>query len=162
METDGTWAAVKRVAQVVEHVMETDLDLLLVQWLCSRSLRRLVHRLSLLPAPDSINASVSSQSHSDPQEALKMAARRLPMLLACLAAVALLPARATESDQGCADGWSKFGSRCFKFFNEKKTWTDAEKSCHTVGANLPSVHSLEENNFILDLIKTATGSNSRT
>ncbi|XP_055007211.1 galactose-specific lectin nattectin-like [Boleophthalmus pectinirostris] len=109
-----------------------------------------------------INASVSSQSHSDPQEALKMAARRLLMLLACLAAVALLPARAAEDDPGCADGWSKFGSRCFKFFNVKKTWTDAEKSCHEHCANLPSIHSLEEHNFIVNLIKTASGGDTRT
>ncbi|XP_055006938.1 ladderlectin-like [Boleophthalmus pectinirostris] len=86
-----------------------------------------------------------------------MAARRLLMLLACLAAVALLPARAAEDDPGCADGWSKFGSRCFKFLNDKRTWTEAEKSCHDLGANLPSIHSLEESNFIKDLINSATG-----
>ncbi|XP_055007212.1 galactose-specific lectin nattectin-like [Boleophthalmus pectinirostris] len=116
---------------------------------------------------------VSAESlHSDPKEALKMAARRLPMLLACFAAVALLSARRLKvilhhicfssfalivSDEGCADGWSRFDSRCFKFFNDVKTWTDAEKSCHSLGANLPSIHSAKENTFIKDLINSATG-----
>ncbi|KAK7933322.1 hypothetical protein WMY93_004218 [Mugilogobius chulae] len=92
-----------------------------------------------------------------------MAALRLLMLF-CLTSPAVLtaPAKAAEGNQGCAEGWTKFGSRCFKLINEKITWFDAEKSCHSLGANLASIHSAEENSFITDLIKTATGSNSET
>ncbi|KAK7881150.1 hypothetical protein WMY93_029559 [Mugilogobius chulae] len=91
-----------------------------------------------------------------------MAALRLLMLV-CLTAPAVLTAPATaEADPGCAEGWTKFGSRCFKFISERKTWLDAEKSCLSLGANLVSIHSAEENDFISDLIKTATGSSTIT
>ncbi|KAK7933318.1 hypothetical protein WMY93_004214 [Mugilogobius chulae] len=85
-------------------------------------------------------------------------------MLFCLTAPAVLtaPAKAAEGNQGCAEGWTKFGSRCFKLINEKITWFDAEKSCHSLGANLASIHSAEENDFITDLIKTATGSDPST
>ncbi|XP_072291704.1 galactose-specific lectin nattectin-like [Eucyclogobius newberryi] len=92
-----------------------------------------------------------------------MAARRLPILFMSLAVAALLTPRAmAEGDQGCDEGWTQFGSRCFKFFSEIKTWTDAEKSCHSFGANLPSIHSEAQNTFIVDLIVKATGQNTRT
>uniref|UniRef100_A0A8C6TC13 C-type lectin domain-containing protein n=1 Tax=Neogobius melanostomus TaxID=47308 RepID=A0A8C6TC13_9GOBI len=62
----------------------------------------------------------------------------------------------------CPEGWTLFGTRCFKFFDSKLTWTEAEKSCQTHGANLASIHSAEENAFVVDLIKNATGENRWT
>jgi len=26
----------------------------------------------------------------------------------------------------CPDGWEKFGSQCFKYFSESKSWAEAE------------------------------------
>uniref|UniRef100_A0A8C6UL31 C-type lectin domain-containing protein n=1 Tax=Neogobius melanostomus TaxID=47308 RepID=A0A8C6UL31_9GOBI len=65
-------------------------------------------------------------------------------------------------NKGCPEGWTPFGTRCFKFFDSKLTWTNAEKSCQSHGANLASIHSIEENKFIVDLIKKATGENRQT
>ncbi|XP_072307368.1 galactose-specific lectin nattectin-like [Eucyclogobius newberryi] len=92
-----------------------------------------------------------------------MAARRLPILFLSLAVAALLTPRAmAEGDQGCDEGWTQSGSRFFKFFSEGMTWTDAEKSCHLFGANLPSIHSEAQNTFIVDLIFKVTGQNTYT
>ncbi|KAK7933324.1 hypothetical protein WMY93_004220 [Mugilogobius chulae] len=65
-------------------------------------------------------------------------------------------------ETSCADDWTRFGSRCFKYIQETKTWIDAEKSCQTLGANLASIHSAEENDFILDMIQKETGARTRT
>ncbi|XP_072318792.1 galactose-specific lectin nattectin-like [Eucyclogobius newberryi] len=88
-----------------------------------------------------------------------MAARCLPILFLSLAVAALLTPRAmAEGDQGCDEGWTQSGSRCFKFFSEEKSWTGAEKSCHSLDANLPSIHSEAQNTFIIK----ATGKNTLT
>ncbi|XP_055007218.1 galactose-specific lectin nattectin-like [Boleophthalmus pectinirostris] len=87
-----------------------------------------------------------------------MAARGLHILLGCLATAALLtPPAVAEGDQDCADGWTKFDSHCFKFFEEQKTWTEAEKSCHSLNGNLASIHSEDENTFVVGMIVEATG-----
>uniref|UniRef100_A0A8C6S6I8 C-type lectin domain-containing protein n=1 Tax=Neogobius melanostomus TaxID=47308 RepID=A0A8C6S6I8_9GOBI len=65
-------------------------------------------------------------------------------------------------NKGCPDGWTPFGTRCFKFFDSHFSWTQAEKSCQSHGANLASIHSAEENAFVVDLIKEATGENRKT
>uniref|UniRef100_A0A8C6TA81 C-type lectin domain-containing protein n=1 Tax=Neogobius melanostomus TaxID=47308 RepID=A0A8C6TA81_9GOBI len=65
-------------------------------------------------------------------------------------------------NKGCPEGWTPFGTRCFKLFDSKLTWTEAEKSCKSHGANLASIHSAEENAFVVDLIKKATGENRWT
>uniref|UniRef100_A0A8C6SEX0 C-type lectin domain-containing protein n=1 Tax=Neogobius melanostomus TaxID=47308 RepID=A0A8C6SEX0_9GOBI len=82
--------------------------------------------------------------------------------LLCLAGALLTTGTPVNNDHGCPEGWSPFGTRCFKFFNTKATWTVAEKSCQSHGANLASIHSTEENTFIVALINQATGENRRT
>uniref|UniRef100_A0AAV2L344 C-type lectin domain-containing protein n=1 Tax=Knipowitschia caucasica TaxID=637954 RepID=A0AAV2L344_KNICA len=91
-----------------------------------------------------------------------MAAALLALLLAFVSLGTGLVIRPIGGDQGCENGWTPFDSRCYKFFNRKSSWMDAETSCLRVGANLVSVHSLEENTFIGDLIFKATGSNTGT
>uniref|UniRef100_A0A8C6WG73 C-type lectin domain-containing protein n=1 Tax=Neogobius melanostomus TaxID=47308 RepID=A0A8C6WG73_9GOBI len=82
--------------------------------------------------------------------------------LLCLAAALLTTGAPVNSDHGCPEGWSPFGTRCFKFFGSLVTWTQAEKSCQSRGANLASIHNPEENAFVVDLIKKDNGENQLT
>ncbi|XP_040887714.1 ladderlectin [Toxotes jaculatrix] len=56
----------------------------------------------------------------------------------------------------CPYGWSHYGKRCFIFINAPKTWTEAEIYCQFDGANLASVHSYEENHFVMSLTRGNT------
>eukprot|EP00091_Calanus_sinicus_P009712 TRINITY_DN22593_c0_g1_i1.p1 TRINITY_DN22593_c0_g1~~TRINITY_DN22593_c0_g1_i1.p1 ORF type:complete len:118 (-),score=18.60 TRINITY_DN22593_c0_g1_i1:183-536(-) len=51
----------------------------------------------------------------------------------------------------CRDGWTGWGSHCYKLFKEKLSWNDAQSRCENEGSNLASVQSLEENGFLLKL-----------
>ncbi|XP_041096216.1 macrophage mannose receptor 1-like [Polyodon spathula] len=62
----------------------------------------------------------------------------------------------------CLKGWVSFNSRCYQYVQVKKTWADAELFCLSVGGNLASVHSVEENNFIQNLINKNDASNTIT
>ncbi|KAK7884654.1 hypothetical protein WMY93_027777 [Mugilogobius chulae] len=57
----------------------------------------------------------------------------------------------------CPEGWSRFQSRCFMFFHSPKSWIDAELSCIHAGGNLASVHSLDDNQYLGDLVFRVTG-----
>ncbi|KAM9750923.1 galactose-specific lectin nattectin-like [Menidia menidia] len=57
----------------------------------------------------------------------------------------------------CPSGWTQFGSRCFIFHYTTKTWIDAENHCLSIGGNLASIHSAEENKFLSDLVLRVTG-----
>ncbi|XP_028447978.1 galactose-specific lectin nattectin-like [Perca flavescens] len=57
----------------------------------------------------------------------------------------------------CPPNWTQFGSRCFAFYIQTKTWIDAETFCQTIGGNLASIHSAEENTFLRDFINQVTG-----
>ncbi|XP_073319717.1 lactose-binding lectin l-2-like [Pagrus major] len=54
---------------------------------------------------------------------------------------------------GCPMFWYGFNGRCYKYVATQLTWADAELYCLSEGANLVSIHSLEEHNFIKALIK---------
>ncbi|XP_028446788.1 galactose-specific lectin nattectin isoform X2 [Perca flavescens] len=62
----------------------------------------------------------------------------------------------------CPPGWTHFGSRCFSFYFQRKTWVDAEKVCKAAGGNLASVHSAEEYDFLKTYIHQVTGENKVT
>ncbi|XP_031134272.1 C-type lectin domain family 10 member A-like [Sander lucioperca] len=59
----------------------------------------------------------------------------------------------------CPPGWTQFGSRCFSFNIQGKSWTDAENFCNYDGGNLASVHSEEEHVFLRTFINQVTGAN---
>ncbi|XP_073319112.1 lactose-binding lectin l-2-like [Pagrus major] len=54
---------------------------------------------------------------------------------------------------GCPMFWYSFNSRCYKYVATPLTWADAELYCLSEGANLVSIHSLEEQDFVKSLIK---------
>ena len=39
------------------------------------------------------------------------------------------PSTAEPPTNDCKAGWSVFNGKCYKYFNEKKTWDDAEVRC---------------------------------
>ncbi|XP_060932845.1 lactose-binding lectin l-2-like [Limanda limanda] len=53
----------------------------------------------------------------------------------------------------CPSFWFSFNNRCYKYVSTHMTWADAELYCVSQGANLVSIHSLDEANFVKDLIK---------
>ncbi|XP_033855407.2 lectin-like [Acipenser ruthenus] len=62
----------------------------------------------------------------------------------------------------CLKGWVGFNDRCYQYVKDKKTWADAELYCLSIGGNLASVHSVEENNFIQNLINKNDASDAFT
>ncbi|XP_071372765.1 ladderlectin-like [Centroberyx affinis] len=67
-------------------------------------------------------------------------------------------AQKLDASDSCPPGWSSHGSRCFIFNNNPLNWVQAEQHCLTIGANLASVHSLEEYQFIQEMVKGSSGS----
>ncbi|XP_044191068.1 lactose-binding lectin l-2-like [Thunnus albacares] len=53
----------------------------------------------------------------------------------------------------CPMFWFSFQGRCYKYVSTHMTWADAELHCVSEKANLVSIHSLEEHNFVTSLIK---------
>nr|Q71RQ0.1 RecName: Full=Snaclec stejaggregin-A subunit beta-1; Flags: Precursor [Trimeresurus stejnegeri]AAQ15167.1 stejaggregin-A beta chain-1 [Trimeresurus stejnegeri] len=51
----------------------------------------------------------------------------------------------------CPLGWSSYDEHCYKVFNQRKTWDDAEKFCtqQHKGSHLLSFHSSEEVDFVV-------------
>ncbi|XP_069046937.1 galactose-specific lectin nattectin-like [Lepisosteus oculatus] len=58
----------------------------------------------------------------------------------------------------CPPGWLSFGDRYFKHIGTQKTWADVEIECIKLDGNLASVHSEEENTFLLQLINSIKAS----
>ncbi|XP_044026914.1 lactose-binding lectin l-2-like [Siniperca chuatsi] len=53
----------------------------------------------------------------------------------------------------CPMFWYSFNGRCYKYVATHMTWADAELNCVSERANLVSIHSLKEENFVKSLIK---------
>ncbi|XP_051983299.1 ladderlectin [Xyrauchen texanus] len=62
----------------------------------------------------------------------------------------------------CPAGWSKFGSQCFKYFDEWKTWAEAEQQCIDHGGNLVSIHSAASHNFLKTFVQKQADTMTRT
>ena len=54
-------------------------------------------------------------------------------------------------EHGCADGWKAFESSCYIFIPNKVEWSAAQKECSDMNSDLVSIHSEEENNFVMTL-----------
>jgi len=64
----------------------------------------------------------------------------------------------------CFPGWAVHGTSCYKVFETKLNWKDAENHCQEYGGHLASIHSKEENEFIagLDSDKLWLGGSDKT
>ncbi|XP_053302119.1 lactose-binding lectin l-2 [Pleuronectes platessa] len=62
----------------------------------------------------------------------------------------------------CPMFWFSFNNRCYKYVAAQMTWADAELNCLSQGANLVSIHSLDEKNYIKALIKSFDPAEGKT
>ncbi|KAF4663342.1 hypothetical protein FOL46_004810 [Perkinsus olseni] len=60
------------------------------------------------------------------------------------------------SPDACDDGWVLYGSACYRFVDSLVDFFEAEARCNAMGANLASIHSEAENEFV----RTLTGGRS--
>ena len=51
----------------------------------------------------------------------------------------------------CPDNWRYFQGYCYRKVSPCNSWTNSQSQCAILGANLPSVHSQEENVFVQSL-----------
>ncbi|XP_041660726.1 galactose-specific lectin nattectin-like [Cheilinus undulatus] len=57
----------------------------------------------------------------------------------------------------CPPDWIQFERNCYKFNFSRLDWADSERACTGIGANLASVHTKEEYDFLRDTIHQVTG-----
>ncbi|XP_023254715.1 lactose-binding lectin l-2-like [Seriola lalandi dorsalis] len=62
----------------------------------------------------------------------------------------------------CPVFWFSFNGRCYKYVATRMSWADAELYCVSEGANLVSIHSLDEEDFVKSLIKNFDHTEQRT
>ncbi|XP_016517432.1 galactose-specific lectin nattectin-like [Poecilia formosa] len=67
-----------------------------------------------------------------------------------------------RSSPACPSGWTKYGNRCFYFYNSQMNWASAERACIRLGGNLASIHSSSEHSFLKALVRSKKGSYQRT
>ncbi|KAJ8284375.1 hypothetical protein COCON_G00032250 [Conger conger] len=53
----------------------------------------------------------------------------------------------------CDPGWQAFQMGCYRLTPEKKDWQEAQKTCHKMEANLISIHTVPELEFIIRNLK---------
>ncbi|XP_026204915.1 lactose-binding lectin l-2-like [Anabas testudineus] len=80
-----------------------------------------------------------------------------------LAAVSPADVPALKLQRGnCPPFWYSFEGRCYKYIATRITWAEAELYCVSQRANLVSIHSLEEENFVKSLIMNFDHAQGRT
>ncbi|XP_064170944.1 C-type mannose receptor 2-like [Anguilla rostrata] len=58
-----------------------------------------------------------------------------------------------EEQRDCGAGWLSFQAGCYRLTEEKKDWAEAQKICQKMEANLVSIHTLPELEFIINNLK---------
>ncbi|XP_060711145.1 CD209 antigen-like protein C isoform X2 [Hemiscyllium ocellatum] len=53
----------------------------------------------------------------------------------------------------CPEDWRRFQQNCYYFSSESKTWTEAQRACASLDANLVVINKPEEQAFIKTLIQ---------
>ncbi|XP_026203878.1 lactose-binding lectin l-2-like [Anabas testudineus] len=80
-----------------------------------------------------------------------------------LAAVSPADVPASQLQRGnCPPFWFSFRGRCYKYVSTRMTWAEAELYCVSERANLVSIHSLDEDNFVKSLIKNFDHAQGKT
>ena len=51
--------------------------------------------------------------------------------------------------ESCETGWSYFNGNCYKKIDDLLNWHDSNEACKREGANLASIHSKQEQQFLL-------------
>ena len=51
----------------------------------------------------------------------------------------------------CEDDWEYFNGYCYRKVSSCDSWSNGQGTCAALGANLPSIHSQEENVFVQSL-----------
>lgn len=65
------------------------------------------------------------------------------------------------SDQTCWNGWQAVGDSCFRLYDDKRTWDEAQSVCKTEKATLAKLDTEEESYFVfLNLIRPTNPSSS--
>ena len=54
----------------------------------------------------------------------------------------------------CPSGWTRFNDSCYFVSSLTKTWLQAQAHCHGISGDLVKINSAEENEFVLNLVKT--------
>ncbi|KAK5927238.1 hypothetical protein CesoFtcFv8_000340 [Champsocephalus esox] len=110
-----------------------------------------------ITTPAAAASATSSDHHS------KMESGVYCIVLLCLTSALWTEADATTRSAdcrgSCPPGWTQLGSRCFIFKNQELNWAHAERDCIGLGGNLASFQSYTELNFVIKLVRTATGQN---
>ncbi|XP_017276522.3 lactose-binding lectin l-2-like [Kryptolebias marmoratus] len=76
------------------------------------------------------------------------------LFVLALAAVSPSDGQELKLQRGdCPMFWFSFNGRCYKYFASRLTWGEAELLCVKEEANLVSIHSLEEHDFVKSLIQ---------
>ncbi|XP_072420076.1 CD209 antigen-like protein C isoform X2 [Chiloscyllium punctatum] len=58
------------------------------------------------------------------------------------------PGKLRELSGECPENWRRFEQNCYYFSSESKTWTNAQRACASLDANLVVINKLEEQAFI--------------
>ncbi|XP_051782408.1 ladderlectin-like [Erpetoichthys calabaricus] len=73
-------------------------------------------------------------------------------MILLLISLSLWPPAVTSLVRGdCPYFWEAFNGTCYTYFDQQLRYDDAKDVCRRAGGNLASVHSAEENQFILSL-----------
>ncbi|XP_057244642.1 C-type lectin domain family 17, member A-like [Malurus melanocephalus] len=65
--------------------------------------------------------------------------------------------RTVDSSRRCPSGWQNFGSSCFSFSRESRSWGGARDACAKFGAHLVVLSSEKEQVFVMENLQ---GNNS--
>uniref|UniRef100_A0A671P0F0 C-type lectin domain-containing protein n=1 Tax=Sinocyclocheilus anshuiensis TaxID=1608454 RepID=A0A671P0F0_9TELE len=58
------------------------------------------------------------------------------------------PSALLQTPKGCTEGWMEFMGSCYIHFDERETWTSAEKHCQELNSHLVSISSQQEQEFV--------------
>lgn len=74
------------------------------------------------------------------------AAAKTPDLL-----LSIVGGRQSDELLVCADGWSQFGTQCYRFFSQRRSWQRAKDTCERYGSKLALIYDYQQNNYTTQL-----------